>query len=119
MVATFETITGKTSFLENTDDNRPLSRYNKIRLYINNDGFPVQESWEIDEIEELASDRFFEVTREFAYRLDLISLKFYGTLYLYWVLARVNNLVDPFADTVVGLRLRIPDRENLFQKILI
>jgi hypothetical protein len=93
MTATYETSTGKTNFLENTDDK--------------------------DTIEELASDRFFEVTREFAYRLDLISLKFYGTLYLYWVLARVNNLVDPFADTVVGLRLRIPDRENLFQKILV
>jgi hypothetical protein len=114
-----ETDQGKTVFLENTEQSRPLSRYNNIRLLLNADRIPVQETWEMDEIDENSRDRYFEVTAEYAHRLDLISLLFYGTEQLYWVIAFANKLTEPFAQTVVGLKLRIPDRETVFQSILV
>lgn len=110
---------GKTVFLENTEPSRPLSRYNNIRLLLNSERIPVQETWEMEEIEENERDRYFEVTAEFAHRPDLISLYFYGTEQLYWVIAFVNKLSEPFAQTQVGLRLRIPDRDTVFQSILV
>lgn len=110
---------GRTKFLENTDPNRPLSRYNKIRLLVREDNIPVQESWDVIEIPELAEDRFFQVTRPFAHRPDIISLLFYGTEQLYWVIAFANFMIDPFAETVTNKRLRIPDPENLFTSVLV
>lgn len=110
---------GKTVFLDNTEPSRPLSRYNNIRLLLNANRIPVQETWEMDEIEENERDRYFEVTAEFAHRPDLISLFFYGTEQLYWVIAFVNNMTEPFAQTRVGMRLRIPDRDTVFQTVLV
>lgn len=110
---------GKTAFQESTEPSRPLSRYNNIRLLLNSDRIPVQETWEMDEIGANDRDQFFEVTAPFAHRPDLISLQFYGTEQLYWVIAFVNKLSEPFAQTIVGLRLRIPDRDTVFQSILV
>lgn len=107
-----------TKYLDNKEPNRPLSRYNKIRLLLNDDNIPVQETWDALDIPELPQDRLFKVTREVAHRPDLISLDYYGTEKLYWVIAYANKLTDPFAETIVGLQLRIPDRENIFQTVL-
>jgi hypothetical protein len=114
-----ETTEGKTVFLESTEPSRPLSRYNSLRLLLNDSKIPVQETWEMDEIEESSNDRFFEVVGGFEHRPDLISLMYYGTEQLYWVIAHANGLTEPFAQTRVGLRLRIPDREMVFQTILV
>lgn len=114
-----ETTTGKTVFLESTEPSRPLSRYNSLRLLLNDNKIPVQETWEMDEIDESPNDRYFEVTGEFEHRPDLISLMYYGTEQLYWVIAFANAMTEPFAQTKVGLRLRIPDRETVFQTILV
>lgn len=46
-------------------------------------------------------------------RLDLISQQFYGTPELWWVLALVNNLVDPLVGFVANTVIRIPKRERL------
>lgn len=37
----------------------------------------------------------------------LISYKFYGTYELWWILAKVNNVIDPTLDIVVGTEIRI------------
>jgi len=110
---------GKTVFIENQEPNRPLSRYNGLRTLLNANRVPVMETWEMDEIEESEDDTYFEVTAEYAHRPDLISQIFYGSEQLYWVIAFVNLLTEPFAQTVVGKRLRIPSRENVFQAILV
>lgn len=110
---------GKTVFIDSTEPNRPLSRYNNIRLLLNSDRIPVQETWEMEELVTSDRDQFFEVTAEYAHRPDLISLEFYGTEQLYWVIAFVNHMTEPFAQTLVGLRLRIPDRETIFQNMLV
>jgi hypothetical protein len=114
-----ETEDGKTVFIESTEPHRPLSRYNSLRLLLNDDRIPVLETWEMDEIATSSKDRYFEVTGEFAHRPDLVSLMFYGTEQLYWVIAWANEMTEPFAQTVVGKRLRIPDREIVFQTILV
>lgn len=110
---------GRTKYLNNEDINRPLSRYNKIRLLIREDNIPVQETWDRVTIPELAEDRFFQVTRPFAHRPDIISLLFYGTEQLYWVIAYANTMIDPFAETITNKRLRIPDPDNLFTSVLV
>jgi hypothetical protein len=109
---------GRTKFLEQQEITRPLSRYNGIRLLLTDGHIPIQETWDALDIPELEVDRYFEVTQEFAHRPDLISRKFYGTEQLYWVIAYVNDMVDAFAETYTGRRLRIPDRENVFETIL-
>lgn len=110
---------GKTVFIENNEPSRPLSRYNNIRLLLNANRIPVQETWDLDEIAENDRDSYFEVTAEFEHRPDLISKQFYGTEQLYWVVAFANNMTEPFAQTIVGCKLRIPDRDTVFQTILV
>lgn len=116
---TKETSEGKTVFIESTEPHRPLSRYNGLRLLLNESRIPVLESWEMDEIAISSKDRYFEVTGEFEHRPDLVSLMFYGTEQLYWVIAWANQMTEPFAQTTVGKRLRIPDREIVFQTLLV
>lgn len=58
-------------------------------------------------------DQIFTVNLPLENRLDLISYQFYGTPNLWWAIAQVNNLVDPFMDIPVGTQLRIPRRNRL------
>ena len=46
-------------------------------------------------------------------RLDLISAQSYGTPELWWVIARVNNLIDPEEGFEVAQQIRIPTKERL------
>ena len=46
-------------------------------------------------------------------RLDLLSYEFYGTEYLWWVIAAVNNIVDPIGDMFAGQRLYVPPYESV------
>jgi hypothetical protein len=117
MAAEYESSEGKTLWISNNDPSKPLSRYNKTRLYINKDGFPVQESWELDYAEQL-EDQWFDVTLEFSHRPDLIATVFYGSEQLYWVIAYANAMIDPVAETYTGRRLRIPNRDYVYQQLL-
>lgn len=107
-----------TPYITSKEPNRPLSRYNSSRNLMNDDGLVVQQSWDVPEIPVMESDRYFEVTVEFKHRPDLISLKYYGTEQLYWVIAAANDMTDPFAETTVGKKLRVPDRDYVFQTLL-
>lgn len=109
---------GRTKFLDQQEITRPLSRYNGIRLLLTDNNVPIQETLDPIDIPEMEEDRFFEVTQEFAHRPDLISKKFYGTEQLYWIIAYANDMIDAFAETHTDRRLRIPDRENVFETIL-
>lgn len=108
----------RTEFLRTEEPFQPLSRYNKTRLYLNKDNVPVQESWDPPVIPVLETDHYYEVVPETEHRPDLISLLFYGTEQLYWVIAYANGMVDPFAETRTRMRLRIPNSDYLFQNVL-
>lgn len=46
-------------------------------------------------------------------RLDLLANDFYGTPHLWWVIASVNNLLDPLIGVPVGTAIRVPTKERL------
>jgi len=60
-----------------------------------------------------SQDSTFIIPKGMEYRLDLVSVKFYGTASYDWVLAEVNNIEDPIKDVVAGLKLIIPNRNKL------
>lgn len=59
------------------------------------------------------SDELFSVPVGMANRLDLISNQFYGTKNLWWVVASVNNLLDPLVGFVPGELVRVPQKSRL------
>ena len=59
------------------------------------------------------TDTLYRVTMAGERRLDLISHLHYGTPELWWVIALVNDLMDPIAGVASGADLRIPARERL------
>jgi len=112
-------------YIDNKDQNRSLSRYNKIKLLLTKndllnaiESVAVQESWDPPTIPVLDSDRYVDVKPEWEHRPDLIALAMYGSEQLYWVIAYANGMTDPFAETYIRRQLRIPDRENLYYDIL-
>jgi len=54
-----------------------------------------------------------------AVRLDLISQNFYGVPDLWWVIARVNDLLDPLVGIATGTRIRVPTKARLAQEGLL
>lgn len=41
-------------------------------------------------------------------RLDLISLQYFGTYHLGWLICEYNDILDPFAEVITGKNIRIP-----------
>jgi hypothetical protein len=112
-------------YIDNKEPNRPLSRYNKIRMLLTKsdkdaglDPVVIQESWDPPTIPVLPNDRYVQVLPEWENRPDILALQFYGSEQLYWIIAYANGMIDPFAETYIGRRLRIPDRENLYHDVL-
>jgi len=54
-------------------------------------------------------DTYYVIEKYLAGRPDLISLKFYGTTKLWWVIAKENNIEHPVRDLDSGITVRIPD----------
>jgi len=46
-------------------------------------------------------------------RLDLLANDFYGTPQLWWVIASVNNILDPLVSVPEGTAIRVPTKERL------
>ena len=55
-----------------------------------------------------SSDRQYEVRLGEDRRLDLLAHRFYRDAKLWWVLASVNNVTDPWTEIKRGTILRIP-----------
>jgi nucleoid-associated protein YgaU len=53
------------------------------------------------------------------YRLDLISQSFYGVPNLWWVIARVNGILDPLVGAALGDQIRIPSKTRLAREGLL
>jgi hypothetical protein len=60
-----------------------------------------------------ATDILYTVPQAGQGRTDLISQQFYGTPELWWVLALVNNQVDPLLGFVTNQTIRVPTKERL------
>lgn len=60
-----------------------------------------------------ASDEVYIVPQGAVSRMDLISQSFYGVPDLWWVIARINSILDPLVGPALGDELRIPTKERL------
>jgi hypothetical protein len=60
-----------------------------------------------------ATDIIYTVPSAGEHRLDLISTQFYGVPDLWWVLAAVNNIIDPLVAVPANTLIRIPNRDRL------
>jgi nucleoid-associated protein YgaU len=67
----------------------------------------------VDPVVPDATDELYRVPQGGESRFDLISKKFYGVPDLWWVLALVNNIVDPLVGVTVGQNIRVPTRNRL------
>lgn len=66
-----------------------------------------------------ATDTVYTVPIGALYRMDLIANAFYGVPDLWWVIARVNGIIDPLMGPALGQRLRIPTRARLAKEGLL
>ena len=60
-----------------------------------------------------ASDVLYTIPQAGEGRLDLVSQQWYGVPDLWWVVAVVNNVVDPLTAFPAGTQIRIPTKERL------
>ena len=67
----------------------------------------------VDSVVADATDEIFRVPAGGDARLDLIAQKFYGVPDLWWVIALVNNILDPLVGAPVGTNIRIPAKSRL------
>lgn len=67
----------------------------------------------VDPVVSDATDELYTVPQAGEGRLDLISQQFYGTPELWWVIALVNNLIDPLVGFTTGQTIRVPKKERL------
>lgn len=60
------------------------------------------------------SDTYYTVQTGEEFRLDLLAYKIYGSTFLWWVLAVVNDIRNPFTAPYVGDVLRVPALTRVF-----
>ena len=100
----------------------PSSRYKNARFYqrrIKGIGSRIEpESWVPPDIKPSEDDLVTEVGAGEIGRLDLVSLRVYGLDSLWWVIAYINDIVDPFEEVVSGMTLRYPPFSEVAAKVL-
>ena len=97
------------NYLSNPDPARPTSRYNHIRVYVDQNRQMVQETLDPPGFPAQPGDTTRTVQAGEDHRPDLIAKSAYGDMTMYWVLARANGWDAPFEDCRSGEVVRIPD----------
>ena len=87
----------------------PGSMYTKAPVY-NSSGTIFYSTVDIKKFPDDMVGTNYVVLAEEEGRLDLVSLKFYGTTALWWLIAYANNIIDPFIEVVAGSVIIIPDK---------
>lgn len=112
----------ESNLVDNRDDYVPTSRYKNARYYqrdIPGIGKRVEpETWQPPDIAESVDDLFVEVRSGEEGRLGIISERVYRVASLWWVIAYVNNIVDPFEEVTVGRVLRYPTFDRVTSLVL-
>lgn len=55
----------------------------------------------------------YAISKLFIQRPDLLSLKLYGTMKYWWILAKFNNIDDWWNDIEVGDSIQVPDKSDI------
>ncbi len=73
------------------------------------------EWWERAVFEIDPTDTQYVVERRFEGRLDLITAVYLGeqNVRYWWVVAMLNNVLDPYTEVITGRIIRIPTKERL------
>lgn len=69
---------------------------------------PFISPWNAIRITADPTDTIMSVTMGMAGRLDIISLRKYGTELLWWAIASANDIINPIEQPVAGDKIRIP-----------
>jgi len=67
--------------------------------------------------EETDNDIYYVIEPQYQYRPELLSLKFYGNQYLWWVIVKANNLSHPVKDLKAGKVIRIPAASRVLTEV--
>ncbi len=93
------------------------SVYSKTSRFVHGGATEVGELgvewWERRNIKPDQSDNVFTVDEFHKNRLDLISNIFYGEPRYWWIIAQVNNILDPQFEVIPGRILFIPTKDRL------
>lgn len=91
---------------------KSYSRYSGIRKLKDSSGITLLDSYEPLNIPITEYDTYTVIDFDTENRLDILSNRVYGTWKLWWVLAQVNEIDDPFV-VERGRVMRIPDLNTL------
>lgn len=89
------------------------SRFLLTELIESSDGSLYWGVWEPVVFEQRDDELFHRVARNEIGRLDLIADQYYGNVNYWWVIATVNDILNPVEDMHAGDTLRIPSREYI------
>lgn len=64
------------------------------------------------------TDIIYYVENQYAHRIDLIASVFYGDSRYWWVIAQINNIIDPYNEIEPGRMLVIPTKSRVFSELL-
>lgn len=84
--------------------------------YTNNIGL---DWWERRIFKKDSSDVVYYVENKYENRIDLIAAAFYGDARYWWVIAQINDIIDPHGEIVPGRALVIPTKSRVFSELLI
>lgn len=63
---------------------------------------------------ELDTVSTFRISDAFQYRPDLISMKFFGTYHMGWLLCHHNNFIEPIMSFETGVVIDIPNLDEYY-----
>lgn len=100
------------TFNASATGNQKLSRYRRLKRCVDEEGNSYIESQNKMVLKESQADTLYIVEPGYENRLDSISYKFYGTPFLWWAIAIINHIDNPFF-VESGVVLRIPPLSNI------
>lgn len=74
--------------------------------------------WERRILPKDPSDIIYYVENQYENRIDLIAAIFYGDARYWWVIAQINDIIDPHSEISPGRMLVIPTKTRVFSNIL-
>lgn len=97
-----------------------VSRYSKIRRIQNKKENEIyHETFNNYKIPVRPSDRYITVNNSTENRLDIISVRYYKSPIMWWVIALANDIIDPFAEVKLGTVLRIPELTSIYENDIV
>ena len=97
-------------------ENKQYKQYDTISRYSNSPIYyhKLDNKWVTELGSQLKYDTAYSIHQVMPYEdYDVISLEYYNTPLLYWVICDFNNIQDPFEPPKPGTTLKIPDLSKL------